>query len=73
MTETSQDPGDVACSFQDDDLDLCLYYLQSVANVLRWGPDPVWKILASTTLSTSVDLPAVARIGKTMIPYLPIH
>ncbi|ROT39776.1 hypothetical protein SODALDRAFT_377699 [Sodiomyces alkalinus F11] len=63
--ETGQGQSNEARFSEDDDLDLCLYYLQSVANVLRWGPDPVWGILASTTLSPGAGFPAVVRIvGK---------
>jgi hypothetical protein len=34
----------------DDDLDLCLYYLRTLSNVLRWAPDVFWNILSRQTL-----------------------
>jgi hypothetical protein len=31
----------------DDDLDLGLYYLRTLSNVLRWAPDALWGVLAT--------------------------
>lgn len=36
----------------DDDLDGCLYYLNTLSNVLKWSSDHTWDILADHTVST---------------------
>lgn len=36
----------------DDDLDQCLYYLQTLSNVLRWSSDSTWAALAHNSIST---------------------
>lgn len=38
---------------EDDDLDLCLYYLQSLVNVLRTCGDVAWGVLASKHVSST--------------------
>ncbi|KAI0966368.1 putative regulator of reproduction dopa [Xylaria arbuscula] len=35
-------------SFTDEDeLDLCLYYIRTLSNVLRWAPDALWGVFAT--------------------------
>ncbi|KAM3070867.1 hypothetical protein ACMFMG_009784 [Clarireedia jacksonii] len=36
----------------EDDLDQCLYYLQTLSNILRWSSDNTWAALAHSTIST---------------------
>ncbi|KAI0430565.1 putative regulator of reproduction dopa [Xylaria sp. FL1042] len=37
-----------SASFTDnDELDLCLYYIRTLSNVLRWAPDALWGVLAT--------------------------
>ncbi|KAI9642255.1 hypothetical protein NHQ30_009057 [Ciborinia camelliae] len=36
----------------EDDLDQCLYYLQTLSNVLRWSSDSTWAALAHNSIST---------------------
>lgn len=36
---------------EDDDLDLCLYYLRSLSNVLRSSGDVSWSVLATKHVS----------------------
>lgn len=36
---------------EDDDLDLCLYYLRSLSNVLRASGETSWNVLASRHVS----------------------
>ncbi|KAI1419630.1 putative regulator of reproduction dopa [Xylaria sp. FL1777] len=31
----------------EDELDLCLYYIRTLSNVLRWAPDALWGVLAT--------------------------
>lgn len=45
---TTEKSSSRAVSFsEDDDLDLCLYYLRSLSNVLRTCGDVAWAVLAS--------------------------
>lgn len=48
---------------ENDDLDLCLYYLRTISNVFRWAPDAIWSILATKTVSPD-DFPGLAEISK---------
>ncbi|KAI1203081.1 putative regulator of reproduction dopa [Nemania serpens] len=34
----------------DDDLDLGLYYIRNLSNVLRWAPDALWGVLATRVI-----------------------
>ncbi|KAI8635354.1 putative regulator of reproduction dopa [Xylariaceae sp. FL1651] len=37
-----------SASFSDeDDLGLCLYYIRTLSNILRWAPDALWGVLAT--------------------------
>ena len=47
----------------DDDLDLGVYYLRSLANIFRWAPDNLWGILAKKTVSSST-YPSLSQISK---------
>ncbi|KAJ5032744.1 uncharacterized protein L3040_009337 [Drepanopeziza brunnea f. sp. 'multigermtubi'] len=44
----------------EDDLDLCLYYLRTLSNMLRWSSDSMWAALAQNTIDTS--RPSLFRI-----------
>ena len=46
--KTEQTP---AIFSEDEDLDLCLYYLRSLANILIYAGDISWSILASKHVS----------------------
>jgi hypothetical protein len=35
----------------DDDMDLCLYYLRTLSNVFKWAPDGIWAVLASKSVT----------------------
>ena len=35
---------------EDDDLDLCFYYLRIISNVLKWAPDTIWTVLDRTAV-----------------------
>ena len=52
----------------DDDLDLCLYYLRSLSNIFRWAPDSLWAILATKSLSTDDSDSGISRIGESDPP-----
>lgn len=47
----------------EDDLDLCIYYLRTLSNVFRWAPDAVWGILATKTVAPE-DLPGLSKISE---------
>lgn len=51
---------------EDDDLDLCIYYLRTISNVFRWAPDAIWGTLASKTAS-SKDVSGFSEISKYQI------
>ncbi|KUI61390.1 Protein dopey [Cytospora mali] len=36
---------------EEDDLDLCMYYLRTISNVFRWAPEAFWGILATKVVS----------------------
>ncbi|OBR15669.1 Cellular morphogenesis regulator [Colletotrichum higginsianum IMI 349063] len=65
---SSRDIGSAAASANsttftvDDDLDLCLYYLRTLSNVLRWAPDVIWAVLGSTSLTVDNDHPEIAQM-----------
>lgn len=48
---------------EDDDLDLCMYYLRTISNVFRWAPDGFWGILATKIVSPG-DFPGLSEISK---------
>lgn len=37
----------------DDELDLGLYYIRTLSNVLRWAPDALWGVLATRIIEGS--------------------
>lgn len=47
-----------------DDLDLGLYYLRSLSNILRWAPDTLWAVLAKKTVASDSEYPHLAEISK---------
>ncbi len=49
---------------EDDDLDLALYYLRTLYNVLRWAPDAIWGVLATKALSVEGTSVRIADLGK---------
>lgn len=48
----------------DDDLDQCLYYLQTLSNVLRWSSDSTWAALAHNSISTDRSHRSLFQISK---------
>lgn len=52
---------------EDDDLDLCIYYLRTISNVFRWAPDAIWGILATKTVSPD-DFPGMPEISECLGP-----
>lgn len=52
---------------EDDDLDLCIYYLRTISNVFRWAPDAIWGILATKTVSPD-DFPGMLEISECLGP-----
>lgn len=52
----------------EDDLDLSLYYLRALSNVLRWAPDALWGVLAKDTISSSSGYPGIYEISKCNSP-----
>lgn len=48
---------------EEDDLDLCIYYLRTISNVFRWAPDAIWGMLATKTVSPE-DCPGLSEIRK---------
>jgi hypothetical protein len=59
--ETSKPAGQGIAFTQDDDLDLCLYYLRTLSSVLRWAPDIIWAVLASKAVAVDASEPAIAQ------------
>ncbi|KAK7719680.1 hypothetical protein SLS64_001859 [Diaporthe eres] len=49
---------------ENDDLDLCLYYLRTISNVFRWAPDAIWSVLATKTISPD-EFPGLVEITDT--------
>ncbi|ROV99942.1 hypothetical protein VMCG_06293 [Cytospora schulzeri] len=48
----------------EDDLDLCMYYLRTISNVFRWAPDAFWGILATRVVSPD-DFSGLSEITGT--------
>ncbi|KAL8388474.1 hypothetical protein RB595_009219 [Gaeumannomyces hyphopodioides] len=46
---------------ETDDLNLCLYYIRGLSNILRWAPGSIWAVLAKHTVS---DEPTQQEIEK---------
>lgn len=53
----------------EDDLDLCIYYLRTISNVFRWAPDAIWGILATKTVA-SEGLSGLSEISESPFPCL---
>ncbi|ROV91290.1 hypothetical protein VSDG_07753 [Cytospora chrysosperma] len=49
---------------EEDDLDLCMYYLRTISNVFRWAPDAFWGILATRVVSPD-DFSGLSEITGT--------
>ncbi|KAI1323237.1 putative regulator of reproduction dopa [Xylariaceae sp. FL0255] len=41
---------------EDDDLDIYIYYIRTLSNILRWAPDALWGVLATK----EIDKPTLA-------------
>ncbi|KAK0618330.1 putative regulator of reproduction dopa [Bombardia bombarda] len=63
--QPSAESGDAAQFKGDDDLDLGLYYIRSLSNVLRWAPDAVWSVLARKTVRSTSYFPPLSEITGT--------
>ncbi|SPN96987.1 probable regulator of reproduction DopA [Cephalotrichum gorgonifer] len=55
-------PGSINQLSEDDDLDLCVYYLRTVSNVLRWAPETIWSVLNKTAVPGESGYPDLSRI-----------
>lgn len=51
---------------EEDDLDLCIYYMRTISNVFRWAPDAIWGILATKTVAPE-DLSGLSEISESSI------
>lgn len=49
---------------EEDDLDQCLYYLQTLSNILRWSSDSMWAALEENTISTDRSHQSLYRISE---------
>lgn len=65
--DASPDPRAFA---EDDDLDLCIYYLRTISNVFRWAPDAMWGILATKTVSVE-DFPGLSQLSELPVLFTP--
>ena len=56
----------------DDDLDLGLYYLRTLSNLLRWAPDVFWGVLATRTIEepgqTLAGISKFSTLDRSSIP-----
>lgn len=58
-------PDGAARKYSDeDDLDQCLYYLQTLSSILRWSSENMWAALAENTISTDTSHLSLYRISK---------
>ncbi len=48
----------------EDDLDLCLYYLRTLSNVFRWAPDALWDVLATRNLQAEGRESTLSALSK---------
>ncbi len=48
----------------EDDLDLCLYYLRTLSNILRWAPDALWDVLAKRTIHAEEHEPPLPPLSR---------
>ncbi|CAG8949634.1 hypothetical protein HYFRA_00007868 [Hymenoscyphus fraxineus] len=46
----------------EDDLDQCLYYLQTLSNIIRWSSDGMWAALAENTIAQNESDHFLSRI-----------
>ncbi|KAI1310342.1 putative regulator of reproduction dopa [Xylaria venustula] len=49
-TATQSTPNEPVTFTDEDELDLCLYYIRTLSNVLRWAPDALWGVLATRSI-----------------------
>lgn len=49
---------------ESDDLDQCLYYLQTLSNILRWSSDSTLTALVDNVISTDKSHRALHAISK---------
>lgn len=61
----AHDVGKIKEFTEDDDLDLCIYYLRTISNVFRWAPDAIWGILATKMVSPE-DFAGLTEISKSI-------
>ncbi|KAL2134374.1 hypothetical protein VTI74DRAFT_365 [Chaetomium olivicolor] len=50
---------------EDDDLDLALYYVRCLSNVLRWAPEGAWATLAKRLVKSDAYRPSLSEITGT--------
>ncbi|KAG9233240.1 Dopey, N-terminal-domain-containing protein [Amylocarpus encephaloides] len=55
--------GDSRLYTPEDDLDQCLYYLQTLSNVLQWSTDSTWTTLAENTIAPDAGDHFLLRIA----------
>ncbi|KAK1754881.1 protein dopey [Echria macrotheca] len=49
----------------DDDLELILYYVRCLSNVLRWAPETIWTVLAKRNVRSTAYFPPLSEISGT--------
>ncbi|KAF4628908.1 hypothetical protein G7Y89_g9243 [Cudoniella acicularis] len=54
--------GEMRTYIQEDDLDQCLYYLQTFSNILRWSSDNMWAALAENHIPKDASYSNLQRI-----------
>lgn len=67
LLQTATIEGDEATVAQYDldhnDVDQCIYYLDTLSNILRWASDFTWTGLAESSISTDKSYGALYRIS----------
>ncbi|KAH8676625.1 Dopey, N-terminal-domain-containing protein [Tricladium varicosporioides] len=54
--------GELQTYGQEDDLDQCLYYLETFSHILRWSSDNMWAALAEGNVSADIHTAEIRKI-----------
>lgn len=61
--QVKQADSDIVHYASEDDLDQCLYYLQTFSNILRWSSDNMWATLIERRVSSDPEQGSLSRIS----------
>ena len=69
LAENAGRPNTTVDFSNEDDLDLCLYYLRTLSNIFRWAPDALWDVLSKRTVRTEDHQVPLSKMSTCRYPF----